>query len=119
MKVRLRRWDRACLELRLPQVKKSRVAFAGSMRNNLIAMMDEIGIEKVLDVKTSTDLFATELIRAGSVLKYPVLKNRKNYTGYSAKPAKHPALCEMLDTVFFDEFATGDECLIWPLGKTV
>ncbi|MBN4078810.1 hypothetical protein JYT96_02285 [Gammaproteobacteria bacterium AH-315-C21] len=82
-------------------------------------MMDEIGIEKVLDVKTSTDLFATELIRAGSVLKYPVFKNGKNYTGYPPKLTKHPALCEMLDTVFFDEFTAVDECLIWPLGKTV
>lgn len=101
------------------RAKKPRVAFAGSMRNNLITMMDAIGIAKIFEVNTSRDLFGTELIRTGSVLKYPVFKNGKNYTGYAPAPMKHPALCEMLDTVFAKELANIEDCLILPLGKTV
>lgn len=101
------------------QAKKPRVAFAGSMRNNLVTMMDKIGLAQALNVQTSADLFGTKHIRTGSVLKYPVFKNGQNYTGYTPKPTQHPVLRNMLDTVFAAELATIANCLILPLGKTV
>ena len=98
---------------------KPRVAFAGSMRTNLIAMMDELGLATALELSSSADLFGAELLRTGSVLKYPVFTRGKNYTGYSPKPHAHSVLCEMLDTVFATELESIVDCLILPLGKTV
>ncbi len=100
-------------------VRKPQVAFAGSMRKNLISMMDEIGINEVFQVETSARLFGTELIRTGSILKYPVFKKGRNYTGHSPSPTKHEALLRMLDIVLAEELISVGRCLILPLGKAV
>jgi hypothetical protein len=99
--------------------RKPRVAFAGSMRRNLISMLDDLGLQAALGVESSGDLFGGSLLRTGSVLKYPVFRNGQNYTGHSPKPEKHPALREMLDHVFASELKSVSNCLILPLGKAV
>jgi hypothetical protein len=101
------------------QKKKPRVAFAGSMRTNLVAMLDDLEVASLLGQQSSAELFDSNQLRTGSVLKYPVFKNFKNYTGHSPKPTNHPALKEMIDTVFAQELADNTDCLIVPLGKAV
>ena len=100
-------------------MKKPGVAFAGSMRRNLVSMLDEIGLSEALGVATSSELFGSKLLRTGSVLKYPVFKNAKNYSGASPGISKHEAFREMLDTILARELATSGDCLIIPLGKAV
>lgn len=99
--------------------RKPQVAFAGSMRTNLVTMLDQLGVPSAFNVKTAADLFGTSVLRTGSILKYPVFKNAKNYTGSSPKPLSHPALREMIETVFVRELRTSANCLILPLGRTV
>ena len=99
--------------------KKPQVAFAGSMRANLITMLDELGFAEIFDVQTSANLFGTEHIRTGSVLRYPVFKNQSNYTGSAPKPTQHPVLVEMLDIILANELQSVGRCLILPLGKAV
>lgn len=99
--------------------RKPSVAFAGPMRKNLVSMLDELGVAKAMGFNTSADLFDTELLRTGSVLKYPVFKDGKNYSGAGPKPLKHPALKSMIDNILADELRSVDECLIVPLGTAV
>lgn len=98
---------------------KPKVAFAGSMRANLISMLDGIGLNEALDITTTKNLFGSELLRTGSVLRYPVFNRGKNYSGSSPTPTKHPFLKKMLDVVFAEELETVNHCLIVPLGKAV
>ncbi len=98
---------------------KPRVAFAGSMRANLISMLDEIGLHRALDQTTTAKLFDSNILRTGSVLKYPVFNQGKNYTGSSPTPTKHVFLQELLDNILSEELEAVSDCLIIPLGKTV
>lgn len=98
---------------------KPRVAFAGTMRTNLIMMLDEIGLGAALGLASTEALFGTDLLRTGSVLRYPVFTNRKNYTGSSPAPTKHVFLKSMLDTIFAEELEAVEDCPIIPLGKAV
>jgi hypothetical protein len=98
---------------------KPKVAFAGSMRANLISMLDEIGLNRAFDLTTTENLFGSHFLRTGSVLRYPVFNNGKNYTGSSPTPTRHAFLKKMLDVVLAEELETVSNCMIIPLGKTV
>ena len=98
---------------------KPNVAFAGTMRSNLVAMMDQIGFPESLGVRSSSDLFGGPVLRTGSVLKYPVFCAGKNYTGATPKATQHPVLMDMIDVVLCDEIRRTSDCLILPLGQTV
>lgn len=99
--------------------EKPRIAFAGSMRANLVAMLDEIGLNRALGQATTSDLFGSRLLRTGSVLKYPVFTHGRNYSGSSPTPTKHAFLKKMLDVIFSEELKSVHACPIIPLGKTV
>ncbi len=96
-----------------------RAAFAGSMRQNLIGMLDELGIHRHLRVASSAALFADEAhaLHATSVLRYPVFKAGKNYSGQHPKPVTHPFLRAMLERLCAKELAQVPHALIVPLGK--
>ena len=98
---------------------KPTMAFAGSMRRNLIMMLDELGLHDLFDVESVGDLFGTPRLRTGSVLKYPVFRLGRNYTGHTPEPTRHPALREMLDVVLAGELRQAGSELIVPLGKAV
>jgi hypothetical protein len=100
-------------------MKQPAVAFAGSMRNNLVSMMDELGFADILSVSTSANLFGSEHLRTGSVLKYPVFSRGSNYAGHSPKPVSHPVLKEMVDVVLANELKASEACMVLPLGKAV
>ena len=99
--------------------RKPKVAFAGSMRENLIAMLDSLDLPRLFELDTSRDLFGSRLLRTGSVLKYPVFKHRKNYAGSNPAPAKHPVLREMLDVLLAKDIRQSASSIIIPLGKAV
>ncbi len=104
---------------RAAALRKPRVAFAGTMRQNLITMLDTLGLAKVMAIKSSAALFESDDLRTGSVLKYPVFVHQKNYTGHTPKPLRHAALMEMVETVFVPELKMNPTCLILPLGRAV
>lgn len=58
-------------------------AFSGSMRPNLTAMLDKIGLDAWLRIPTCEALFgdASKLLQTASVLPFPVFVNGKNYNG--------------------------------------
>jgi len=96
-----------------------RSAFAGTMRQNLVGMLDELGVQHHLGIASTESLFAGDAhaVHSTSVLRYPVFKAGKNYSGQHPKPLAHPFLRAMLERVCAAELARVDGALIVPLGK--
>ena len=100
---------------------KSQSSFSGSMRVNLIKMLDELELNKKLNLPTCEDLFSidSELLHSTSVLRYPVFKDNKNYTGSSPSPIKSQFLWNMIEKMLVPELNNFENKLIIPLGKNV
>lgn len=100
---------------------KRLAAFAGMMRRNLITMLDDLGVHTLLGVRSADALFAehAELLHSTSALRYPVFKNRKNYSGHSPEPVRHECLAWMLEHMLAPEISAVPNALIVPLGRTV
>jgi len=100
---------------------KTESSFAGSMRTNLIKMLDELGLNSKLNLLSCEELFNTdnELLHSTSALKYPVFKNGKNYTGSSPSPIENEFLWGQIEKNLVDELSYFEDKLIIPLGKNV
>jgi uracil-DNA glycosylase len=95
-------------------------AFAGSMRTNLVSMLDEIGVNRYLDIDTTSTLFSenADLLHSTSALIYPVFKEGRNYSG-SPGPQTDPLLRAFTDQVLTAELAQVPNAVIVPLGTAV
>lgn len=100
---------------------KSECSFAGSMRNNLIKMLDELELDKKLNIKSTRELFEIEnvFLHSTSIIKYPVFNNGENYTGSTPSPLKSEILWEQIEKLFIPEISEFKGKLIIPLGKSV
>ncbi len=58
-------------------------SFSGPMRNNLVDLLDDVGINRVLGLSSTAALWedASELVQFTSALRYPVFVDGKNYSG--------------------------------------
>lgn len=92
-------------------------SFSGAMRNNLVAMLNEIGIASVLGVRTCEMLFepGAERVHLTSALRYPVFVDGENYNG-SPDMLKTPILKSLLDTCLLEEAARLPDAIWLPLG---
>lgn len=100
---------------------KKTASFGGPMRANLIKLLDFIGINKKLNLRSSSDLFEnrTELVHYTSALRYPVFKSNKNYSGTPSMLA-HSELRNQVDTFLTAEARIlGQDTLYVPLGPKV
>lgn len=97
---------------------KHSAAFAGSMRTNLCAMLDAIGLPVRLGVADASALFAPPqpLVHLTSALRYPVFKLGRNYSG-SPAPTRHPELRRMIESILASELEAIAGALVVPLGK--
>jgi hypothetical protein len=95
--------------------------FAGSMRTNIVDMLDAIGLPEVLGVQTSAELFAErdDLIHGTSALRYPVFVNAKNYGGGNPRVAQSPMLTRCVRERLAPELAAIPVALLLPLGRAV
>ncbi|MDW4510660.1 hypothetical protein R7236_19930 [Priestia megaterium] len=109
------------LEQVLYETKKA-ASFSGTMRVNLIDMLDQCGIAKVMGINGAAELFASQrdLLHTTSVLKYPVFYKGKNYTGHQPPIERSALLSRYAFEVFPHELSEiKNPCLIVPLGKAV
>lgn len=95
--------------------------FAGSMRKNLIEMLDELNLNKKLHINSCSELFENQdqLLHTTSMIPYPVFINNKNYTGSSPKILDNEILKNYLRNYFYKEVEKLPNTLIIPLGKAV
>ena len=99
------------------RIAKFAGAFSGPMRDNLVAMLDHIGAQRVLDVASCAALFdpARELVHLTSALRHPVFVAGENYNG-APDMLRTPALRAMVETCLAAEARALPNALWLPLG---
>lgn len=108
----------------LEQIKKEckrSARFAGSMRSNLIEMLNELGVNKKLNIESCNELFEDKdyLLHTTSIVPYPVFINNKNYTGFNPRIMDNEVLYNYTKKYFYKEVEHLSNTLIIPLGKAV
>ena len=98
---------------------KGEAAFAGTMRRNLVLMLDEIGVAHFLGIDSTVNFFGGPHpnLHTTSALRYPVFHNDKNYKGHAPDPLKNDYLRTMIETLLIEELMTISPALVIPLGK--
>lgn len=98
-------------------------SFAGSMRTNLVTMLDGIGVAAWLGLPTTgliwTSQDAAHLVGSTSALLHPVFLNGKNYSGGNPSFSEEPILSAFVDQVLAADLAFVPDALVIPLGKAV
>lgn len=103
---------------------KEAARFSGSLRNNLIEMLDEIELNKYLKINGCSQLFREKdyLLHTVSLIPYSVFVKGKNYSGHTPKLIKSEFLMKYVYENFVDELKELDDfrkVLIIPLGTSV
>lgn len=95
-------------------------AFSGSMRPNLVAMLDCVGVNCWLGIDSCDALFgkAADLVQTTSVLSNPVFVNGENYNG-TPNMIRHPLLKEQMVMHFGQVVRSLPNALFIPLGDKV
>lgn len=95
-------------------------AFSGPMRPKLIELLDSIGIQRWLGIRSCDELFgaAAHLLQTASVLRYPVFIDGGNYNG-TPNMTKHPLLREQLISYFGEDVKALPNAVFLPLGDKV
>ena len=95
--------------------------FAGSMKMNLIDMLNAIDLHQQLNLSSCVALFHEHqlLLHTTSLLRFPVFVKKKNYSGANPNLLSNPMLREAALTFVLEEIEMLSDTLIIPLGKTV
>ena len=106
------------LDETLVQVDR-RASFAGTMRSNMVRMLDELGMPVVLGIPSTASLFAEadELVHTTSALRYPVFIAGQNYGGAHPEVQRSTLLSGYVRSTLGPELAAVPQALIIPLGK--
>lgn len=100
---------------------KDEGSFGGTMRNNLIEMLDGIGLPAFLNINSSEELFQEEnhLLHTTSILRYPVFIDGENYSGSHPKIFSQPIFMKMMEELLVPELNQVKDAVIVPTGKVV
>lgn len=99
---------------------KQTASFSGSMRGNLVAMLDFFRIHEVFGIGSCAELFtdSAHLVHYTSALRYPVFVDGVNYNKSPAM-TRHRTLRRYLLTYFAAEVEAMPDAVFVPLGGTV
>lgn len=97
---------------------KSIASFSGGMRNNLVEMLDSVGVNDLFAVPSCHALFEPEResVHFTSALRYPVFRDGKNYHG-TPRILGTPILRQMVETFLAEEARTLHDSFWLPLGS--
>ena len=98
--------------------------FSGSLRKNIISMLDDLKLNEIMNVNSSSELFDEKdyLLHTVSLIPYPVFVKKENYTGHTPKLIKSEFLMKYVYDNFINEFKrleNPENVLLIPLGKAV
>jgi hypothetical protein len=104
----------------LHEVKK-KASFEGTMRKNLVAMLDELGLAGHLGIPSTIDLFgrSSHLVYNTSLLPYAVFFDQKNFNGSRPDIIKTKVLWAYVTKYFVNDMIKLQEPLIIPLGVKI
>lgn len=93
-------------------------SFSGPMRNNLVSMLDGIGLNTRLGIASCLALFSAhcELVHLTSAVSMPIFKNGKNYGGYGPPLLQVPKLKQWLTDNLAMEIKAVPNAVIVPPG---
>ena len=103
------------------QTAKETGSFAGTLGNNLVRMLDHVGVHTLLQIDSCARLFSSHrhLLHSTSALRYPVFVDSKDYSGSPAILSR-ASLRHQVDTYLAEEIRVlGPQCLYVPLGPKV
>lgn len=105
------------LEAALAEAKLTASFSGGAIRNNLVAMLDEIGVARHFGVTTTADMFrpGSTAVHFTSALRYPVFVDGKNYNG-TPDMLTTPTLRRQVDTHLAEEAKALHHAIWLPLG---
>ncbi|MDZ5471043.1 hypothetical protein SM124_04685 (plasmid) [Bacillus sp. 31A1R] len=95
--------------------------FYGSMRKNLISMLDELKLNLFLPLSSTEDLFSERdyLIHTCSLIKYPLFVKQENYNGHSPSITQNIFIQKYVQNTLQTNILPLKNPLIIPLGKAV
>ncbi|ELC8442344.1 hypothetical protein QYB59_001367 [Clostridium perfringens] len=98
--------------------------FSGSLRKNIISMLNELELNEVLGITDCSELFGEKdyLLHTVSLIPYSVFVKKANYTGHTPKLIKSDFLMKYVYDNFLFEIKSLDDfenILLIPLGKAV
>ncbi|MGG7098844.1 hypothetical protein [Clostridium sardiniense] len=98
--------------------------FSGSLRKNIISMLDEVELNKALKIDNCSELFAEKdyLLHTVSLIPYSVFVKKQNYSGHTPKLIKSDFLMKYVRENFINELRSLDnfeDILLIPLGRAV
>lgn len=98
--------------------------FSGALRKNIISMLDEIELNKALNINSCSELFAEKdyLLHTVSLIPYSVFVKKQNYSGHTPKLIKSDFLMKYVRENFINELKSLDnfeDILLIPLGRAV
>lgn len=110
-----RDWD-GC---RLFNFIDSTASFSGSMRKNLVSMLDRIGLANVMELRSSSELFdgSSRLVHFTSIVSAPIFKRGGNYRGYGPRLLRVAGFRQWIIRNLACELASTAEALLIPLGR--
>lgn len=96
---------------------KTFASFSGSMRFNLVSMLDHVGLNRWMGVPSTADIWSSrhDLVHFTSALRYPVFVGRANYSG-APSMITTPMLTEALLKNLGEEVAALPNAVWVPLG---
>lgn len=96
---------------------KAVASFSGSMRANLVAMLDDVGVNKLIGLDSTARLWTdrTDLVHFTSCMRYPVFVNGKNHSG-SPDMIRVAVLRSQIDTYLVDQLRALPKAVFVPLG---
>lgn len=103
------------------QQAKMEASFAGSMRKNLVSMLNETPLQEVLGLDSCESLFgdSSRFLHTTSAVRYPAFVRGGNYTGHSPELLSNSELTRFVEEVLTPELSSLPRALIVPLGKCV
>lgn len=109
----------ASIDVALREAKRTG-AFSGTMRPNLVALLDYFGLNRWLGIRSCDSLFGSSahLVQTTSSLRHPVFVDGENYNGTPGM-TRHPMLRRLLLDHFGQETQALTEAVFVPLGPKV
>lgn len=102
------------------KVAKQTGAFSGTMRPNLVALLNHVGLQHWLGLSSCDSLFgeASSMVQTTSVLRNPVFVDGDNYNG-TPNMITHPLLQKQLIDGFGQDAKALSDAVFIPLGDKV
>jgi hypothetical protein len=96
-------------------------SFGGPMRKNLVTMLDGVGVQRLLNVASSSVLFDDEAahLHSTSILRHPVFVGGANFTGHARVVTRSALAAGMVRSIFLPEADALPHALIVPMGEYV